>query len=162
MGKRVRRFGEIVARAAGEGHEIGNHTGSHVPLSLLPAPLIRRELRVAGDLIERHTSATPRFMRPPMGWFNERVLSIARGMGYRPVIGSIHPRDSRKPGTKAIVDHVLGRAAPGAIIILHDGGWSLRSDRRQSIEATDRITDALVARGFRFVTLGRLVDEAGT
>ncbi len=160
VGRRVRRFGEIVRRLVTEGHEIGNHTNRHVPLSALPRPLIRRELRVTEELIVKETGAKPKFMRPPFGWYNDRVLSVARAMGYRPVIGSIHPRDSRKPGTEFIVEHVTRRASAGGIIILHDGGWRVTSDRRQSVDAVDRIIDTLAARGFRFVTLSQLVAAA--
>lgn len=160
VGRRVRRFGEIARRIVEAGHEVGNHTDRHVPLSALPSPVIRRELRVTGELIKDRAGVEPRFMRPPFGWFNDRVLKISRAMGYRPVIGSIHPRDSRKPGTGFIVSHVTGRAAAGGIIILHDGGWRVSSDRKQTVDAVARITDDLTARGFRFVTLSGLVEAA--
>ena len=91
-----------------------------------------------------------------MGWFNNRALNVIREMGYEPVIGSIHPRDSRQPGVDVILDRVRRRVRPGAIIILHDGGWTLRGDRGQTIEAADRLTDEFLAQGYRFETLSEL------
>jgi len=41
VGRRVKQFPRVLERVAAEGHEIGNHTSHHVPLSLLPASLIR-------------------------------------------------------------------------------------------------------------------------
>jgi peptidoglycan/xylan/chitin deacetylase (PgdA/CDA1 family) len=161
VGRRVRRFPEIAARIAAEGHDLGNHTNHHFPLSILPPSMIRRELAVTHELVLRATGKGPVFFRPPMGWFNDIVVNEAVRMGYRPVIGSIHPHDSRKPGVKTIVEHVLRRIAPGAIIILHDGGWVVGADRSQTVGAVDRLTDNLLADGYRFETLGELVGEAG-
>ncbi len=157
VGRRVRQFGDVLEHTFRAGHEIGNHGDRHMPLSILPTPLIRREIAVAEELIMGVTGGSPRFLRPPMGWFNERVLSIAAGMGYQPVIGSIHPLDSHKPGVGVIVDRVRRRMEPGAIVILHDGGQRIRSDRSQTIAAVDRLTDDLLAQGYRFDTLSELV-----
>jgi peptidoglycan-N-acetylglucosamine deacetylase len=136
VGRRVRAFPELARSIVTRGHETGNHGYAHVPLPLVPGPLLAREVDRAGRLIEQVTGARPRFFRPPMGWFTVRSLRAVRRMGYEPVIGTVHPRDSSQPGTEAIVDHVMNRVEPGAILILHDGGW---------------------ARGYRFETLSNLV-----
>ncbi len=160
VGRRVRRFRDLVGRAQAEGHEIGNHTDHHLPLSPLPAGLIARELNVCGRLVEGVTGHRPRFMRPPMGWFNDKVLRISRELGYEPVIGTIHPQDSRQPGVPTIMRRLHRRLEPGAIIILHDGGWRIRASRQQTLRAVDLLTDELLAQGFAFPTLSGLVDDA--
>jgi len=159
VGRWVRRFPEVLQRCVQEGHEVGNHTDLHVPLSILPPAMIRREIRTVEHLIIAAGLQRPRFLRPPMGWFNTRVLRIIRDLGYHSVIGSIHPRDSQRPGVDSITQHVLSRATPGDIIILHDGGWRVGANRMQTIEAVDRITDALLERGYRFETMSELVGE---
>jgi peptidoglycan/xylan/chitin deacetylase (PgdA/CDA1 family) len=162
VGRRVRQFRDVLERTFRAGHEIGNHSDRHMPLSLLPSWLIRREIAVAEQLIMDVTGGRPRFLRPPMGWFNDKVLAIARRMGYHPVVGSIHPLDSRKPGVRVITDRIRRRVEPGAIIILHDGGRWIHSDRSQTVAAVDRITDELLADGYRFETLSELVPESAT
>jgi peptidoglycan/xylan/chitin deacetylase (PgdA/CDA1 family) len=156
VGRRVRRFRDLLARTAAAGHEIGNHCDHHVPLSALPAAIIRREINVCGNLVAAVTGRRPRFMRPPMGWINDKVLETARELGYEPVIGSIHPQDSRRPGTTTILRRIRRRLEPGAIIILHDGGWRIGCDRSQTIAAVDIITDELLQAGYRFETLSEL------
>ncbi|MBC8424008.1 polysaccharide deacetylase family protein [bacterium] len=158
VGRRVRRFRDVLTRAAEAGHEIGNHGDHHVPLSILPPPLIRRELDVCGRLVEEITGRRPRFVRPPMGWINDVVLNTVRDMGYEPVLGSIHPQDSRQPGLEVILRRVRRRIEPGAVIILHDGGWRVGVDRGQTIAALDILTDELLAEGYRFETLSELAD----
>jgi peptidoglycan/xylan/chitin deacetylase (PgdA/CDA1 family) len=158
VGRRVATFPGLAREIAARGHEIGNHGYAHVPLPFLPGALLEREVERAGRAIEDATGVRPRFFRPPMGWFTVRALGRVRRLGYEPVIGTVHPRDSSRPGTRRIVEHVAARAGPGAILILHDGGWNLGADRSQSIEAADRIIDILRERGYRFQTLSGLVE----
>ena len=159
VGRRVRRYRDLLQQTAKAGHEIGNHCDHHVPLSFLPRAIIRRELEVCGNLVEGVVGLRPRFMRPPMGWFNDKVLEVTRGLGYEPVIGSVHPQDSRQPGLETILRRLRRRIDPGAIIILHDGGWRVGVDRSQSLAAVDIITDELLESGYRFQTLSELVGE---
>lgn len=160
VGRRVRRHGDLVAQTAAAGHEIGNHGDHHVPLSVLPTRLIRRELTVCGDLVAEVTGRRPRFMRPPMGWFNQRVLQVAQDSGLQPVIGSVHPQDSRRPGIGAILRRLRRGIGPGAVIILHDGGWRIGVDRSQTLAAVDVITDELLEAGYRFETMGKFFGDA--
>jgi peptidoglycan/xylan/chitin deacetylase (PgdA/CDA1 family) len=160
VGREVRRFPDILRFVAEAGHEIGNHTDHHVPLPLLPRSGIRRELAATGDLITRLTGRKAVYFRPPMGWFSDAAIAEVVRMGYKPVIGSIHPHDSRRPGAQAIFEHIRSRIGPGAIIILHDGGGRGRADRSQTVAAVDRITDELLALGYRFETVGSLADRS--
>jgi peptidoglycan/xylan/chitin deacetylase (PgdA/CDA1 family) len=158
VGRRVKRFPHILKRIAHAGHEIGNHTFHHLPLPLLPSLVIRRQLANTEHLITKATGQRSMFMRPPGGWFTNRVLDVARAMGYQPVIGTVHPQDSRRPGEETIVERVHRRIQPGAIIILHDGGWSLAADRSETVTAADRLTDKLLEHGYRFETLSQLAN----
>jgi peptidoglycan/xylan/chitin deacetylase (PgdA/CDA1 family) len=160
VGRRVRRYREVLQQTHHAGHEIGNHGDHHVPLTILPDFLLRREITVTDSLIGNEIGRPPLFLRPPLGWFNDRVLSVISDLGHQPVIGSIHPQDSRQPGTETILRRVRRRIAPGAIIILHDGGWRLGCDRSQTIAAVDKLTDELLADGYRFETLSGLMGLA--
>jgi peptidoglycan/xylan/chitin deacetylase (PgdA/CDA1 family) len=91
-----------------------------------------------------------------MGWFDWRVLQAAREIGLVPVIGSVHPRDSRRPGTEVILRRLRRGTGPGGVIILHDGGWRIGADRSQTLAAVDVIADELLQAGYRFETLSGL------
>ena len=157
VGRRVRKFPDLLRAIHEAGHEVGNHGDHHVPLSMLPELILRREITVCGDLVAETIGVRPRFLRPPMGWINDSVLRVVRELGYEPVIGSIHPQDSRRPGREVILQRVRARIEPGAVIILHDGGWHLGVDRSQTLEAVDALTDELLEAGYGFETLSGLV-----
>ena len=156
LGHRVRRFPEIARRAHDEGHELANHTDRHLPLPLLPKRMFVQQVRRAEHAIQAITGEKPRFLRPPMGWFSHRVLDLLAELDYVPVIGSVHPQDSRQPPVETILQRVRPRLSDGSIVILHDGGWHPRVDRGNTIEAVDRLTDELLADGVRFLTLSEL------
>ncbi len=162
VGKYVRHFREVADRIVADGHDIGNHTYHHYPLTLLPSRVIRAELRRTGDLLEEIAGTPVRFVRPPMGWFSRRVLEIFRDMNYCPVLGNVYPQDSNRPGAEVIAHRVVSRMEPGSIVILHDGGWHSRIDRSQTIDAVDRMTDQLGEAGYRFDSLSNLVTRSET
>ena len=160
VGRRAERFGGLLKRMAAEGHEIGNHSYLHAPLVFMTRRMIGAELRRTSELIVECTARPPRFVRPPMGWFNDRLLRECESQGLQPVIGSVNPRDSRRPGAESIEAEVLRETQPGSIIILHDGGWRLSVDRSQTLVATGRIIDDLLSRRYAVGSLGELVDSA--
>ena len=158
VGKRMARFSSIAAAVHSEGHELGNHGYHHFPLAALPDGLVRREIRRTGEWIVSVTGENPRWFRPPMGWFTQRNADSIEDMGYRIVLGTIHPEDSRRPGTETLLRRIRPRIEPGAIVILHDGGWRVGVDRSQTLETVDRLTDELGGEGSEFTTVGGLLD----
>ena len=159
LGLRARQFPKLAAELVAAGHEIGNHTDLHLPLPFLSAAHIEREIRRGIESIEASTGIRPTYCRLPFGWYSQRVLRALHGQGQRPVLGNVYPRDSRRPGRDRIVQRVLDRIRPGAIVILHDGGWHPEVDRGQTVDAVDALIDRLGADGYRFQTVSEL--EAG-
>lgn len=156
IGRNVQRWPKLAAEIAARGHEIGNHTQNHLLLPLLPWRLVLREMRRAEHAIHAATGLRPRLFRPPMGWFNRRMLKALAAHGYRPVLGNVYPQDAARPGSRVIVDRVLARLVPGSIVILHDGSL-LRADRSQSLEAIETLLPRLVEEGWAVGTVSELL-----
>jgi peptidoglycan/xylan/chitin deacetylase (PgdA/CDA1 family) len=52
-----------------------------------------------------------------------------------------------------VANQVLAHAAPGKIIVIHDGHHrNPRADRRYALQATRQIVDGLRAQGYQFGT----------
>jgi peptidoglycan/xylan/chitin deacetylase (PgdA/CDA1 family) len=71
------------------------------------------------------------------------------------VLWSVNPEDYYRPGRKRIVKRVVDAVRPGAIVLLHDGG----GNRSQTVAAVPHIVRRLRARGYRFVTIPRLLAD---
>lgn len=151
----------ILRRAVEDGHELGNHAYSHRDPATLSAAELRGELRKTSELIARAAGAQPRLFRPPYAGHDRRVARIAAAEGLRPtVLRSVDPADWRTTDAKAIVDEVLGAAAPGAIVCLHDGvppNNSGSSTRRPTVEALATLIPALRAARFELSTASELL-----
>lgn len=147
----------LVQRAASEGHEVGNHTYSHVTLRKLDAARVRSELARTSDLITRVTGKRPTLMRPPTGAYDDTTIAVARDLGLALVNWSYQscPEDWNHRGDpKYIADYVVSKAANGHIVLLHDTNSS-------TMDAMPAMIQGLKARGFRFMTVSQLLAYAG-
>jgi peptidoglycan/xylan/chitin deacetylase (PgdA/CDA1 family) len=154
-GINVERHPEIARRIIAEGHEIGNHTYSHLRLPGRSPGRIALELDRAQDVIEHHTGRRPTLFRPPYGlrWFG--LFPILAREQMRTVMWSVNSFDWRAP-SNTITKRVIRRAAPGAIILLHDGvPPQERVNRKATVEALPEILRALANR-YRLVTISEL------
>ena len=69
------------------------------------------------------------------------------------ILWDVDPADWATPGAGAIYSRVTSAAHPGAIVVMHDGG----GPRDQTVEALPAIIENLQHRGFRLVTVSRLI-----
>ncbi len=145
VGEQVADHPDIAARIVDEGHAIGNHTWSHARLTEVPDATFAREILDTQAIVEEATGTTPSCLRPPFGARDETVNQGAADLGLEMAMWDIDPRDWERPGTDAIVDHVLAEIEPGAVVLLHDGF----RDREQTVAATERLLEWLTGQGYR-------------
>ena len=154
LGRHAERWPELVARAAREGHQIGNHGYYHQKLHLKSPAYIRDDLERGKRAIEMAGGGTPKVFRAPHGFRNPWVTPIARKLGERTIGWSLGVWDSDCPGVDAIVDRSLNGVTAGSILLLHDGdGYDPLGDRMQTAHALPKIIAGLKLRGYSFSTL---------
>ena len=140
----------VVRRMVAQGHELGNHLTTDEPSILLKGPEFEKRLLEAHTVLSRF--AEVRWFRPGSGWYNREMLARLRKHGYRCALGSVYPFDPQIPSAWFSRRHVLARAHPGSIILLHD-----RGDRgNRTIEVLSAILPELKRRGLRLITLSEL------
>ena len=135
------------------GFVIGDHTENHPQLTALSSALQYAQIHADALRIRHFGGRWPRLFRPPYGLWNEKTLAILHRLHMLMVMWSDDPADWSRPGTNVIIERVLTRARPGAIIELHDGG----GDRSQTAAALPKIISALRRRGYQFVTVPQLL-----
>ncbi|MBX9578265.1 MAG: polysaccharide deacetylase family protein [Chthoniobacterales bacterium] len=150
IGQNVEHSPEVVARAAAEGHEIGNHTWDHPALTKLSDARVQEEINKTSEAIFSATGKKPVLLRPPYGAMNPRVHRIVDQDGMKVVLWSVDPNDWKRPGSAVVERRILAGAKPGAIILSHD-------IHPGTIEAMPATLDALLAKGYKFVTVSELI-----
>jgi peptidoglycan-N-acetylglucosamine deacetylase len=154
IGQNVTEHPDIVARAAREGHEIGNHSWSHPNFGKMSDEAIRRQLRQTDDAIKEATGQRPTLMRPPYGSLSERQKRwIHDEFGYRVVLWDVDPLDWKRPGPSVVCRRIVAETRPGSIVLSHD-------IHPGTIEAMHTTLDQLEAKGFKFVTVSQLIAMA--
>ena len=146
------------------GHELGNHTESHLDLAEVADDVLAAELRGGAGAIAAVVGHEPRLVRPPYGAVPRRVALLAGRMSFGPVVmWSVDPMDWNQQSAGPIVEHVLERLQPGAIIDLHDGippDSNGVPTRQATVDAVARLLPALRERGYRLVTISQLLDAS--
>ena len=152
IGDQVAGYASTVRAIVRAGDELGNHTYTHPDLQNLSNAAVAAQFQETQDVIRRTAGVTPRWFHPPYADVDDRIVQIAAGLGLRPVLWSVDPRDWALPGTNAIVQNVLANVRPGSIVLLHDGG----GNRSETLAALPAILQSLRAAGYTFVTVSRL------
>jgi len=151
LGRHAERWPDLVARAAAEGHALGNHGYFHRKLHLRSPAYVRRDLELGTDAMMKAGAPRPRFFRAPHGFRSPWVTHIARTLGQRTVGWSLGVWDSDRPGVDEIARRTVEGASPGAILLLHDGdGYDPDGYRLQTAHAVPLLVDRLLDRGYRF------------
>jgi peptidoglycan/xylan/chitin deacetylase (PgdA/CDA1 family) len=161
IGARAERYPELVARAAAEGHAIGNHSWDHPSFLFVSREERREQVQACAGAISPFGA---RLFRPPYGHLDlESWLDIEQ-MDYRAVTWKIEPGDCDDKPAPAIAEGVIANVQPGAIVLLHDGLFDAPDSRFFSRDATLSAVEILLDRlagTLRFVTIPKLL-ECGT
>src|SRR5213596_947914 len=154
IGENVAEHPDIVARAAREGHEIGNHSWSHPNFAKMSEEGVRSQLRRTDDAIKSATGFRPTLLRPPYGSITAREKRWIHGeCGYQIILWYVDPYDWKRPGPAVVRSRILKETQPGSIVLSHD-------IHPGTIEAMPSTFDALEAKGFKFVTVSELIRMA--
>jgi len=148
---------EQARRIVAAGHQVGNHTWTHPRMLGLSTARIRAEIEPTDSLIRALGQAGPILFRSPYGkklvalpWYLHRT-------GRTNLFWDVEPdSDPEIAGDSArIVRHVLERARPGSIVLLH----VMTRHYRPGLAAVPEIVRGLKARGYRFVTVTELMQR---
>lgn len=152
VGNQVAGHGALLRRILRDGSIIGNHTLAHANVAGGGAGAVH-QIAATQAIIRRASGFRPCLFRPPYGATSGALSGVARSQGALSILWNVDPQDWRTPGSGAIVSTVLRQVRAGSIILLHDGG----GPRGQTIAALPRIIHALRRRGFRLVTVTKLL-----
>lgn len=159
IGEKVQYNKKIVKRELDDGHEIGNHTYTHINVSKNGYNKIKKEIGDTQNAIKSVTGVYPKTFRPPYRAISKDMCEIIKQQDMNIVLWSyVDARDWENPGVSSIVKSIENGIQNGCIILLHDYN-KLRSPKSQTIEALDIIIPNLLEKGYKFVTISELIEH---
>jgi len=153
VGEDARLYPEIIAQEVKAGHEVENHSFTHPDLLRETDLTTSEEILWCQQAVTDLTGRDPLYFRPPRGLYNLDILKLADVIGYRVVLWTVCLENQKAPTPRQMVERVMKRCVPGAIILAHDG----RTDRSKSVQALPLLLQSLQEKGYRLVTLHELL-----
>ncbi len=143
--------------------EIGNHSYSHrgflekcYTLPSLPAKEKEGDILKSQDVLTKFTGKKPQLFRFPGGCYSLSDIALVKKLGLKVVGWTFPSGDAFNNNTQSIVQNVLSRARPGAIIVFHitEGRYAPKT-----AEALRLIIPALRKQGYQFSKVSFLMKE---
>ena len=151
IGENVEGNELLLQRMEGEGHQVGLHTYHHKSLDRLGASDFYAEVDRLRETLTALLGRESFMLRPPYGMMNAATQARAAA----PIIlWSIDPEDWSDRDTARQVAAIVDKAQDGDIILLHD-------IYPASVDTALQVVDALMAKGFHFVTVEELFAVRG-
>jgi chitin deacetylase len=139
------------------GHEVGNHSYSHVRMLLVSPSFVREEIEKTDRLIRASGYDKEIHFRPPyckklfaLPWYLSRT-------GRKTITWDVEPDSNPKIAADAtrIVEETRSTVRPGSIILLH----AMYTNRQSSLQAVRGIIETLKQEGYRFATVSELLAQ---
>lgn len=150
LGQQVAKYPQDILRMVNENNEIGNHSWNHADLTRLSANVLHQQIvdtqQVIGGVAGGYK---PIIMRPPYGAANDTVYSYVESLGLHAVLWNVDTEDWEHRDTQYVYDRIMGAAADGRVILMHD-------IYDTSVRAVERAIPELVSQGYQLVTVSQL------
>ncbi|MFA9556526.1 polysaccharide deacetylase family sporulation protein PdaB [Evansella sp. AB-rgal1] len=149
------RHSEIIERILEDGHELGSHGFEHDHYTKWDEEKIKKDIQTANRILQEVSKQTTKYLRPPNGSFDERVLRVADTLHYDIIHWSINSEDWTNPGVDKIIDNVVSNVTNGDIVLMHAS-----DSAKQTNEALPELINNLKKQGFTFSSVSDLLSGA--
>ncbi|MDF2989335.1 MAG: putative xylanase/chitin deacetylase [Eubacterium sp.] len=151
VGQWAEKFPDAVKLIANDGHDVANHGYSHLRMSTVGKEKCKSEIELCNQKLEEISGQKIVLFRPPYGDYNNTVIETCNELGSYPIQWNVDSLDWKKEMSRqAILDRILKRTKPGAIILFHN-------DTQYTVELLPKIITELKAKGLSFASVSELI-----
>lgn len=157
LGKSAEAHPDVLRRVIDAGHEVGNHTYSHVLLSKQGDDSFFADVEKNQKLLKDEFGVEATLLRPPGGCFSDSAIKRAEEEGYKYVLWSwkTDARDWAGTSAAVIASTIENNMHGGDIILLHDSVYG----GSHTAEALEMLIPYLLSEGYTFETVSELFSE---
>lgn len=149
LGHHVHQYPDIARHIIAEGHQIGNHSFLHENLFFKNSDYIHNALTRTENIFQSILGKRSSYFRPPYGYFNHRILHVARNIGMTCVLWNVNSKDFQVQNPQSIKQRVIERISNGSILLFHDNNHT----ENRIGDYLPGLLDALLNKGFDFSEL---------
>ncbi|HEV2280817.1 MAG TPA: polysaccharide deacetylase family protein [bacterium] len=153
IGEHARAYPYLVRTMVANGHEVGDHTYHHPNMVTVGDAVAQSEIAAGAAMIDRTAGRPAEWFRPPGGDYTAGVAEDARRLGLGMAMWTTNSGDWSLPPFRVLIERVLARAEPGAIVLMHNGTLN-------TVRALPAVIVELRRRGYTLVTVSQLARDA--
>ncbi len=140
----------LVRQMVTDGMEVGNHGWNHGHPANMSVKENVLDIEKTNEMVQKVANVLPRVYAPPYGELGSSVIQASQQLHMPLVMWTIDTIDWRPSSQVSdIVNKVLHKAVPGAIVLMHP------TDR--SVVALNQIIKGLKEQGYQLVTVSHLL-----
>jgi polysaccharide deacetylase family sporulation protein PdaB len=151
VGQWAEKFPDSIKAIAADGHDVANHSYSHLRMGSIDRDRIISEIQKCNDVLEKLSGKKCDLFRAPYGDYNNSTIIEARKLGCYTIQWNVDSLDW-KPGITQ--DEILRRIdkyiKPGSIILFHN-------DTPLTAKLLPKIIADLKDKGYSFVPVSELI-----
>ena len=153
IGENAKYYPDALMQISERGHEIANHTYSHITFSRSNLSKLKGEIEMCEKEIFNRTECKTKLFRPPEGMMSQELQGIIKGMDYTVILWDLDTRDWNHTPPQKISNNVTKNIRSGDVILMHDFiGYNSPTP-----EALELFIPILLDRGYKFVTVSELI-----
>ncbi len=168
IGTLVADYSSIARQVVAAGHEVGNHSWSHVSAPTVSDERNVSEIDRTNAIIQTVTGVVPAWYRPPRGMLVGASVRRTHEQGQAVAMWSVTRGPAGDTDIEGVTRYLVDAIHPGAVIDLHDGVGasafggtgnytaSLVRRREAELRALPAVIGAWKTAGYSFVTLSEL------
>lgn len=149
IGEWVERFPQLFMEIVSSGHEIANHGYWHGHPKQMSLSEQERLITKGQEVLVSGGAKPAMLFAPPAGEFDDRLLRLAAGLGYRTIMWTIDTVDWKRPAPEVLVNRVLSKAQNGGLVLMHP--------TEPTLAALPRIIKGLQDQGYQLSTVSELL-----
>lgn len=147
IGENVVSFPEAAKSIVADGHQIGNHSYYHKPsFHWQAAQKMAQEILQTQKVIKNVTGIETSLFRPPFGVTNPNLKKALSRTGMNSIGWSIRSYDTVAKDPDVLLNKIVSKLHPGAIILLHE-------KCEITLSILPQLIQAIKAQGYGFDTI---------
>lgn len=151
VGQWAEKFPDKVRMIAAAGHDVANHSYSHLRMGAVGKDRIKDELNKCGEILGKLANTKVDLFRPPYGDYSNSVVSAARELGYYTIQWDVDSLDWKPDISKQeVMNRVTTRVKNGSIILFHN-------DTAHTAAILPDIISVLKKEGYGFLPVSKLI-----
>ena len=151
VGQWAEKYPQIVKMISDDGHDIGNHSYSHLRMGGMDIGKTISEITMCGKKLNEITGQKIDLFRPPFGDYDNSLVNAAKDLGYYTIQWDVDSLDW-KPGIsrQEIMRRITSRVKPGSIILFHN-------DTVHTAKLLPEIISNLKKEGYGFLPVSKMI-----